>query len=1000
MANNNRFITTRSNYTIKEPRKKIGDSTIFERDYMTTTNLGGFDSGTIPYGEGNFKIITTTNRDERRKHKSGDWLSKNDCKTTGNDTESCITWTLNDLEETQNESTENKIVPKQGYKDLLDFVYFGSCVELLKVSVNNIISKYPAELYFTNQKFEYIKDGKDLTMGYVSLNLPLVLDNPFNIDIISQTRGVEQKSETYNKLRYFYESFTDYMLLNEEDEEVSCLVEWNVSVKKNKNCYVNGDLIATIDLRFSNSDDILTIYAYFFNNKTIFMYDGAPSKVNENNETVELPSLIGYKIRPRKMIVNKIFGEDFSEFENYLLNKNSTPKYTVTIKTPTETNRGIVYSMRNYTWPTINKWNLDILSPTYNNYIQSLIEIASFYDEYKTDNLWKNMIHDSIKNLDVSMNTLKKIDEDVDDYIVGTGNIRGLMLAYGKQFDDLKLAIDNIKRGNSVTYDENNNLPDYFLSDTLNLSGWEVSSIVDTFDKNTTYRSNYGGENKTYDLNSVNTHFLRMLKINSRAIFSRKGTRNGIEMLLSLFGLCSYEFGKNRYNALPSNKQVLVNGKNIAWESLSEGVKSEFYDYKLDEYVAVASSKDNKTEMVDIDDQLSVELYNSYKKDAASEFNLGGVSGLPAKIVNVSFLNNKTIKYGTTEIEGEEVVTQKYIVPWFEKGVEYDGNLYFQMYGGWCQNENDDYEETKQYLRVVSKINDLLAIPYSELTNGTIIYVNDIENIGEFIKGALPSIGSHYFNLNDRNYSNLFTDIQTGNGWFNIPQSDIDDEIRLGIKVSKLEKIIETSIGNNPHVGYGIYDSGEEYLNYFKELFKGAIDNDGFTDLAYDCQTGLIIPKIKNTGFNLEKVVDNMKCWFFTDNTNTNSIYRLSKKYVDAEDNYGAIFENLPFGYEEKKYISKVNVGKKAKNEVFFGTNLEAYNFEDNTFGDNDEASANSIINVKTITLEFNHEKYSDNPEFKKFLHKAILPYLKQMIPSTTILKIKDIDQGIEITEC
>lgn len=987
---NNRFITTRSNYTIKEPHKKVGDSTIYERDYMTTTNLGGFDSGTIPYGEGNFKIITTSNNNQKRRHKSGEWLTKNDCELTPTNAETCITWTLNDLgEETKKESSENKIIPKQGYKDLLDFVYFGSCVELLKVSINNIILKYPAELFFTDKKFAYIKDGKDLTMGYVNFDNPFVLENPFNIDMISETRGVEQKNENYNPLRYFYESYIEYMLLNEDDEEIGCLTGWDVSVKKNKYCYVNGDLIATIDLKFSNFDNTLTLYAYFFDNKIVYIYDGDFT-----------PKLINYKIRPRKSVINKIFGEDFSEFENFLLNQNSTPKYTINIKTPSETNRGIVYSMRSYTWPITNKWNLDISSPTYNRYVTSLIEVATFYDENRTDNLWKNMIHDSIKNLDVSMNTLKKIDEDVDDYIVGTGNIRGLMLAYGKQFDDLKLAIDNIKRGNCVTYDENNNLPNYFLSDTLNLSGWEVSSIVDTFNEYTTFNTNYSGENKKYDTNSINTHFLRMLKINSRAIFSRKGTRNGIEMLLSLFGLCSYEFGKNRYNALPSNKQVLVNGKNIAWESLSEAVKSEYYDYKLDEYVVVASNS-GETEMTTLDKELNVEYYNTLKKDAASEFNLGGVSGLPARIVNVSYVEDKKVKLDGSEYGGEQIVTYKYIVPWFKKGIEYDGGLYFQMYGGWCKNENNDYEETKQYLRVVSKIFDLLKIPYSELNNNTLIYVNDIDDISNYIKTASSENASHYFNINNRDYSNLFTDNQNGDGWFNIPQSDIDEEIRLGIKVAKLEKIIETSIGNNPHVGYGIYDSGEEYLNYFRQLFKGAIDGNEFTDLAYDCETGLILPDIENTGFKLNSVVDNMKCWFFTDTTNDDNIYRLNRKYINAEDNYGATFVDLPFGYEETTYTTNVNVGKRAnRNEVFFSNDLEAYNFEDGSFGGNDEAVANSIINVKKITLEFNREKYGDNSEFNKFLHKAILPYLKQMIPSTTIMEIIDINQGVTITDC
>ena len=54
----NRYIVTHSNYTIKRKHKLLSGDTIYERDYMTTTNLGGFDSGAFPYGEGNFKIVT------------------------------------------------------------------------------------------------------------------------------------------------------------------------------------------------------------------------------------------------------------------------------------------------------------------------------------------------------------------------------------------------------------------------------------------------------------------------------------------------------------------------------------------------------------------------------------------------------------------------------------------------------------------------------------------------------------------------------------------------------------------------------------------------------------------------------------------------------------------------------------------------------------------------------------------------------------------------------
>ena len=70
-----RYIITRSNYTIKEKHKSLKNgNSIYGRDYMTTTNLGGWDSGSIPYGEGNFKFVHNQNANNTRSFNNGKWL--------------------------------------------------------------------------------------------------------------------------------------------------------------------------------------------------------------------------------------------------------------------------------------------------------------------------------------------------------------------------------------------------------------------------------------------------------------------------------------------------------------------------------------------------------------------------------------------------------------------------------------------------------------------------------------------------------------------------------------------------------------------------------------------------------------------------------------------------------------------------------------------------------------------------------------------------------------
>ena len=77
----NRYIITKSNYTLKEKHKGLKNGNfIYERDYMVTTNLGGYDSGAIPYGESNFKYVHNQNDNATRSFNNGNLLTDKDGK--------------------------------------------------------------------------------------------------------------------------------------------------------------------------------------------------------------------------------------------------------------------------------------------------------------------------------------------------------------------------------------------------------------------------------------------------------------------------------------------------------------------------------------------------------------------------------------------------------------------------------------------------------------------------------------------------------------------------------------------------------------------------------------------------------------------------------------------------------------------------------------------------------------------------------------------------------
>ena len=134
----------------------------------------------------------------------------------------------------------------------------------------------------------------------------------------------------------------------------------------------------------------------------------------------------------------------------------------------------------------------------------------------------------------------------------------------------------------------------------------------------------------------------------------------------------------------------------------------------------------------------------------------------------------------------------------------------------------------------------------------------------------------------------------------------------------------ETNKGNNPHTG--TYDGGLNYLQAYGELFKDSKFNNARQD---DINDNL------DYGFNINKQADSTKCLYFGNsylNDNTNPLR-----------GYNRI---IPYN--------------------FF--NGESY----------DESASLSVINSKEFHIIFSEEQ-------REFIENDILPYLKQIIPSTSI---------------
>ena len=111
------------------------------------------------------------------------------------------------------------------------------------------------------------------------------------------------------------------------------------------------------------------------------------------------------------------------------------------------------------------------MTSMYDDYTSRLADIAEFYDERFCDNLYRSMTPEAIKNFDW---TNSKTENEINDK---GDKIAKVLRLFSREFDEIKSYIDAINTVNSVTYDQIANIPDYFLSDVLELDGWDVNNI-------------------------------------------------------------------------------------------------------------------------------------------------------------------------------------------------------------------------------------------------------------------------------------------------------------------------------------------------------------------------------------------------------------------------------------------------------------------------------------------------------------------------------------------
>ena len=893
---------TKADYTILRKRhQNASNGDIFENDYMTISPMDTIfsEDQDIISSDSNFKFSYRINNNLQKKHAKSGWI-----KTPDGSEE----WTIDDAISGGSISDESKIRIKPNYNSLKDFAYYGSAVELVRGSLNDIIQNFPAELYFSEKtlKSELEKVNDNVTVP----DTWKLISNDFGINAHVDNINA---SNVYNPLRYLSLSIDNYNLI--KGDIITPLTGITITTS-NATCNDNltGKTIATA------VTSGVTIYTYLMGGKTYLYY------TDSFNE--------GLRIRPNDDVVEEYFAT-IDEFEYVLLNRDSKPLYMSNFDTPYETDKGNFYKKETYIWPSKYNWNPDIESIGYENYVERLISLAEFHDEHDSNNIWRSMTHEAIKNLDWTF--VRENGDDIEDLSkIDSSKIEIFLQLYGRQFDGLKRYIDTIKYSNQVSYNEKNNLPDYCLTDSVGNSGWDVKPLIATGKSEFYSDILYNNMSKGYSEVEANNNFMRNLKLNSRYILSNKGTREGIAALLGLLGIYKDEYEINEHVAI------------------AKGNASKNYCHFVD----------GLTDMI-YPNAEDIEFVNM-KKDSLLDDYAGDVyEGIGVKEV-------------TANTEG------RYVVPWYVNGKKYDNGMYFQCDGGWGKIKSnfyplsinvdctpitafsptkiDIYEETQNYLKFASDLNEMLDFTNSVVKEGMIVYVTDIENAANY--GFTGNDLSHYFVLKDKDKST------TANGWSAVTQTDLDNVSALDNESKKdveriiyLETIRESTEGNNPHTGEGHYDDGKSYVNKLNSIFGGAIENN---DLTRFTQAD-IEKAISKYTFNIKTgYKDNKKCWYFG---------KGDGEWLDPEDESEGPDRD---GMKYRDDVVNPEEGPKS-----------------------DEPAANSIVNLKNVDIifyyPFDEEGKTILPlktDFEKYLLNVVMPYLEQVIPSTTIMTYDIMDKS------
>ena len=369
-----KIIKTYSNYTLKQLHRTTTIGNIYERDFMTISDLNTYVPGSEPtYGLGNFKMVVDNTIGLKKKYRYGNWLKNTDCPDSNYWTTSCLT------QDTEDAEVLPSIVNRSQYTSLLDFACYGSAVELVKGGIRGIIKNFPAAI--------------GLTKNVYGVNGYYIASNPFGINV----SGGYSAKKPENELRLLSSNIAKYVI--EDTKGNTWPISWTKIFDINNSCVKEYDKLSEVSLgKPFYSEDIISDWDVMMEDDkkailTAIEADEANAQLvwadlpenirlsilayknpnNPNGSELHLINFVfqgenrlaytgdfaGWTIHPIASEVNAFY-RNLDDFQRFLLDKRTNN--SVILDTPEETEEGIQTYRKTYTWgKSLDcSWNLDV----------------------------------------------------------------------------------------------------------------------------------------------------------------------------------------------------------------------------------------------------------------------------------------------------------------------------------------------------------------------------------------------------------------------------------------------------------------------------------------------------------------------------------------------------------------------------------------------------------------------------------------------------------------